>query len=157
MQGCTAGGRPDHEISSFFVGAQAHRQLESGQLDTAKRTYREILAMLQTHPVSPPQQANLAVVYSSLGRIAQMRGRLDEAADWATQSLAIKKKLGDKPGMAASYHLLGMVARDRDLLDKAAYWYARSLAITEKLGDRRGMAISYHELGMVAQDRGTAG
>jgi tetratricopeptide (TPR) repeat protein len=147
-------GSPRGDLWSFFVGAQALRQLGSGQLDTAERTYRELLAMLQTHPISPPQQTNLAVVYSSLGRIARERGRLDEAADFAAQSLAIKKKLGDRPGMAASYHLLGMVAQDRGQLDKASYWYARSLAITEKLGNRRGMAISYHELGLVAHGRG---
>ena len=147
-------GSATRDLWSFFVGAQAQRQLNSGQLDAAERTYREMLAMLQAHPVSPPQQANLAVVYSSLGMIARMRGRLDEAADWATQALAIRKKRGDRPRMAASYHLLGMIARDQGLPDKATYWHKRSLTITEKLGDRPGMAASYHELGMAAQDQG---
>ena len=126
----------------FFVGAQAQRQMDSGRLDAAERTYREILAMLQAQPASPQQQGNLAVIYHQLGMVAQDRGRLDEAADWYARSLAISEELGDRPGMAASYHQLGMVAQDRGRLDEAADWYARSLAIKEELGDRPGMAAA---------------
>ena len=45
-----------------------------------------------------------------LGMVAQLRGRLDEAADWYARALAISEELGDRPGMASSYHELGKVA-----------------------------------------------
>jgi len=137
-----------------FTGWQAYRQLVSGQLDTAERTYREILAMLQAQPASPLQQGRLAVAYSALGRIAWARGRLDEAADWFARSLAVEEELGDRRGMAATYDELGIVAHDRRRLGEAANWFARSLAIREELGDQPGMAATYHQLGMVAHDRG---
>ena len=137
----------------FFAGEQAQRQMDSGRLDAAERTCREILAMLCAQPTSP-QQGNLAITYNLLGVVAQLRGRWDEAADWYARALAIFEELGDGPGTASSYHELGNIAYLRGRLDEAADWYARSLAICEKLGDRPKIAISYHQLGMIAQDRG---
>jgi tetratricopeptide (TPR) repeat protein len=137
----------------FFAAEQAQRQMGSGRLDAAERTYREILTMLEANP-TPPQQGNLAVMYHQLGMVAQARGRLDEAADWYARSLAICEELGDRPKMANNYHQLGTVSQARGRLDEAADWYARSLAIKEELGDRPKMANSYHQLGRVAQARG---
>ena len=111
-------------------------RVDSGRLDEAERTYREILAMLQAQPISPQQQGRVAVAYHRLGMVAQDRGRLDEAADWYARSLAIVEELGDRPGLAVSYHQLGTVAYQRGRLDEAADWSARSLAIAEELGDR---------------------
>ena len=127
--------------------------MDSGRLDAAERTCREILAMLCAQPTSP-QQGNLAITYNLLGIVAQLRGRWDEAADWYARALAIFEELGDGPGTASSYHELGNIAYLRGRLDEAADWYAPSLAICEKLGDRPKIAISYHQLGMIAQDRG---
>jgi tetratricopeptide (TPR) repeat protein len=137
-----------------FAGEQAQRQIDSGRLDAAERTYRETLAMLQATPTSPQQQRYLATTYYQLGMVAQDRGRLDEAADWQARSLAIREELGDQRRTASSYHQLGNVAYQRGRLDEAADWYARSLAIREELGDRPGMTGSYHQLGNVAYQRG---
>ncbi len=136
-----------------FAGAQAQRQMYSGRLDAAERTLREILAMLQAEPASP-QQRQLAGVYHNLGMAAQAQGRPKEAADWCTRSLAIKEKLGDRPGMAASYHLLSMVAQARGRPKEAADWCTRSLAIFKELGDRPNVAIVCDQLGMAAQAQG---
>ena len=138
----------------FFVAAQAQRQLNSGQPETAERTYRQILAMLQAQPASPQQQKRLGLTYHLLGRVAQDQGQLDEAADCYTQSLAILEKLGDRPEMAASYDQLGIVAVERGRLDEAPDWFARSLTVREELGDRPGMAASYQQLGTAAWTRG---
>jgi tetratricopeptide (TPR) repeat protein len=138
----------------FFVGDQARRQVTSGGLDAADRTYREILAMLQAQPTSPAQQEHLAVAQHQLGRVAEEQGQLDEAADWYARALAIEEKLGDRLKMAGAYHQLGNVASVRGWLDEATEWYARALAIRAELGDRPGMAASYHQLGSVAFVRG---
>jgi len=150
----------DHPAGSlwlFFSGSEANRQRTSGHLDAAELTYRKILAMLQAQPHSPSRQNRLARTHHQLGWVAQDRGRLDEAEDWYTRSLAIQDDLGDRPLMAASYHHLGIVAEMRGRLDEAEDWHTRSLAIKDDLGDRPGMATSYHELGMVAQMRGQLG
>jgi tetratricopeptide (TPR) repeat protein len=100
------------------------------------------------------QQTHLATAYHQLGMIAQERGRLGEAEDWYTKSLAIKEDLGNRPGMAVTYHNLGAIVQDRGRLEEAEDWYTKSLAIEEDLGNRLGMAGSYHQLGVVAQERG---
>jgi len=138
----------------FFIAALAQRQEKIGRPDVAERTYREILTVLQAQPESPRLQGSLAATRHLLGRVAQDRGRLDEAADWYTRSLAVEEQTGDQHRMALTYHELGRVAQARGRLGEAADWYAKSLAIREQLGDRPGMATSYHQLGRVAQDRG---
>ena len=138
----------------FFTTAQAGRQVTSGRLGDAERTCREILAMLQAQPTSPMRQRRRAVIYHDLGVISQERGRMDEAADWFAQSLAIEEELGDRPGIARTYHQLGIVAELSGQLAKAADWYSRSLAITEELGDRPMMAGTYNQLGTVAHRQG---
>jgi tetratricopeptide (TPR) repeat protein len=138
----------------LFAGKHAQRQADSGRLDAAEHTYREILAMLQAQPASPQQQSRVAVTFFWLGSVAQGRGRLDEAADRYTRALAIFEELGDQPEIATSYHQLGIVAQERGQLEEASDWYARSLAIREELGDRPGLADSYHQLGVVAYLRG---
>lgn len=138
----------------FFAGSQARRQVSSGHLDAAALSYHEILGMLEAQPSSPLRESRLAVAYHQLGRVAQDRGRLDEAADWYNKSLRIKEETGNRLGMASSYHQLGRVAQAQGRLDEAADWYARSLQFDEELGDRRGMVLTYQGLGMVAQERG---
>src|SRR5258708_8667946 len=120
----------------FFTGSQGGRQLSSGHLDAADRTYGDILAMLQAQPASPPQQHRLAVAYHQLGWVAQDRGRPDEAAGWYARSLAITEELGDRPAMASSYHQLGNLAQIRGRQDEAPDWNARSLAIPADLPHR---------------------
>ena len=138
----------------FFTGAQANRQVNSGRLEEAGRTHGEILAMLQAQPTSLEQQRRVGVSCHLLGVVAQLRGRLDEAAEWYARSLAIREELGDRPGLASSYGQLGVVAQLRGRLDEAAEWSARSLAISEELGDRPRAALSYYHIGVVAEDRG---
>ena len=145
---------PAGELWLFFAGAQATRQMYSGQLDKAQRTQREILAMLEAQPDSPSRQHRLAVTYHLIGSAALEQRRLDEAKDWYTRSAVLNEELGNQPRLAMCYHQLGMVAQDRGRLEEAEDWYTRSLAIEEELGDRPGQASSYHQLGMVAQFRG---
>jgi tetratricopeptide (TPR) repeat protein len=138
----------------FFTGDQANRQLESGRLDQAERTYQQILASLQTQPASAQRQARLAISYHQLGMVNQERGELDDAEDWYTKALAIKEELGDRASTANTYHQLGMTAEDRGGLEDAEDWYTKALAIKEELGDRPGTAGTYHQLGNVAHRRG---
>jgi tetratricopeptide (TPR) repeat protein len=136
----------------FFTGAQAGRLQRSRHFDDAEHRYQQILAMLQAQPASPEQQ--LAVAHNNLGLIALHRGRLDDAENWFSRSLAIRTELGHQPGMADGYRHLGIVAQDRGRLEDAENWYAKALTINEKSGNRPGMATSYHLLGSIARDRG---
>ena len=145
---------PEGALWLHFVGRQAERQLERHHLDDSERTYQQILIMLQAQPASRHWRLLSAECFQYLGRVAQLRGRLDEAEDWHRKALVIKEELGDKPGTASTYYQLGVVAQNRGLLAEAEDWYRKSLVIKEELGDKAGTANSYHQLGRVAQLRG---
>ncbi|HXL92093.1 MAG TPA: tetratricopeptide repeat protein [Streptosporangiaceae bacterium] len=153
------GGAPplDSEAGAlwlFFTGAQAGRLQRSRHFDDAELPYRQILAMLLAQPASPEQRRQLAVAHYNLGMIAQGRGRLDDAENLFSTSLAITTELGHRRGMADSYGQLGIVAQHRGRLDDAENWYAKALIINEELDNRPGMATSYHLLGAIDRDRG---
>ena len=141
---------PAGDLWLFFTSDQADQQTGSGHLDQAERTYQQMLASFQTQQASAQRQRRLATTYHQLGNVAHRRGRLDDAEDWYTKSLAIKEELGDRPDMATTYHQLGMTAENRGRLDDAEDWYTKALAINEELGNRPGMAGTYHQLGNVA-------
>jgi tetratricopeptide (TPR) repeat protein len=145
---------PPGALWLFMTGEQANRQHQAARLDDAEHTYRQLLDMLQAQPSSRQQQSHIATAYHLLGMIARSRGRLEEAEARSRKSLAVRKDLGDRPGMASSYHELGWVAHDQGRLEEAEAWHQKSLAIVEDLGDRPHMAGGYHHLGMVAQARG---
>ena len=56
---------PAGSLWLFFVFAQAHRQVITGQVDAADLAYREVLALEEALPVSKSQQHRLAVTYTS--------------------------------------------------------------------------------------------
>ena len=91
---------PAGDLWRYSTSARATRQLITGHLDIAEKTYHEIVAMAQASPSSRKQQNSLAVHYFQLGRIAQDRGRLDKATDWFRRALAINEELGDQTGKA---------------------------------------------------------
>ncbi|MDB4872941.1 MAG: hypothetical protein JWL97_3945, partial [Gemmatimonadales bacterium] len=135
---------PAGQLWMFLVGSQANRHLTAGRLDQAEHTYLDILHTLQQQPETPQQRRHLATAHHQLGRVAQDRGRLEDAENWYRQSLTIREDLGDRPHMASSYHQLGTVAQHRGRLEDAENWYRQSLTIREDLGDRPHMATSYH-------------
>ncbi|MEU1010976.1 tetratricopeptide repeat protein [Streptomyces sp. NPDC005890] len=145
---------PAGSLWLFLVGSQANRQMRAGQLDQAGDTYRDILNALQRQSSTPQQRAHLATTYHLLGRVAENRGRLEEAEDWYGQSLTVNKNLNNRPGMASTYHHVGRVAELRGRLAEAEDWYRQSLTINKNLNNQPAMAISYHHLGTVAQARG---
>jgi tetratricopeptide (TPR) repeat protein len=145
---------PAGALWRFLVTSQARRATEAHRLDEAEAVHLAIRDMLATQPESPQQRARLSEAYQGLGRVAEERGRLDEAEDLYRRSLAIDEELGDQPGLAGSYHQLGTLALRRGQLEEAEEWYRRSLAIEEELDHRQGLANTYHQLGYVSHARG---
>jgi hypothetical protein len=98
----------------------------------------------------------MAASYHQLGRVAQDRGRLDEAADWYARSLAIGEELGDRPGMAVTYSQLGLLAEEQHDPDRALEWTVRCVALFDDVphpGSGTGpgqLARLTHQLGIQA-------
>ena len=70
------------------------------------------------------------------------------------ESLAIRRQLGDRKGMAVSLNNLGNVAAVQGEFASARALYEECLVIWRELGDRWGMAASLNNLGNVDLDQG---
>ena len=73
------------------------------------------------------------------------------------ESLAIKRELGNKFGIATSLSNLGSVAADQGDYGGARVLYEESLTIVRELGNKSGIATSLHGLGNVAKNEGDYG
>ena len=125
-------GTPAGNLWLFLTVAQANREIRAHRLDLAEHTYLEIQQALRRQPESPRQHSHLAVVYHQLGKVAQDRGRLDDADDWYRKALTIKEDLGNRPGMANSYYQLGLLAEARGRPSEALAWTVRCVALFDE-------------------------
>ena len=147
-------GTAADELWLYTFARQAGRQLAAGRLDQAAEAYQQALAYLQGRTATDWTRGNLAVVYHQLGKVAEARGRLDEAEDRYRASVAISEEVGDRAVAATNYQQLGEIAQARGRLEEAADWSRRSLAIKEQRGDLSGMATTYDLLSRIAYTAG---
>lgn len=70
------------------------------------------------------------------------------------QSLAIRRRLGDRKGIGVTLGNLGMIASDEGDLAAALALHGESLAIARELGNRVGVAASLANLGIASQGQG---
>ena len=70
------------------------------------------------------------------------------------EGLAIRRKLGDRRGIAVSLHNLGLVACDQGDYPSARALHEESLAVFRELGERPGIAHSLNNQGDVAYHQG---
>jgi len=70
------------------------------------------------------------------------------------ESLAIRRELGDRSGIAASLNNLGSVVHNQGDYPAARALHEEGLAIRRELGDRSGIASALNNLGNVAVNQG---
>jgi predicted ATPase/DNA-binding SARP family transcriptional activator len=93
------------------------------------------------------------------GMLACDQGDYGTAKALYEESLAIRRELGDRPGIANSLHNLGLVANFQEDYAASRALYEESLAIRREMEDRQGIASSLNNLGNMAYavgDYGTA-
>jgi predicted ATPase/class 3 adenylate cyclase len=95
-----------------------------------------------------------AYVLNAAGVLANLQGDYPAARALHEQSVAIRRVVGDRFGMAGSLGNLGIVALNQGDYPAARALYEESLAIVRELGDRSGIAKSLCNLGNVAQEQG---
>ena len=95
-----------------------------------------------------------AKALSGAGSLAHYQGDYRAARAFHEESLALRRELGDRSGIAASLNNLGNVAYLEGDYSLARARYEESLAIRRQLGDRSGIATSLNNVGLVALDQG---
>jgi predicted ATPase/class 3 adenylate cyclase len=87
------------------------------------------------------------------GVLAWAQGDYQAAQRFHEQSLAIRSRLGDRPGIATSLNNLGLLARSQEDYVSARSYFEQGLAIYRELRDRARTAMVLTNLGVVMQDR----
>ena len=83
----------------------------------------------------------------NLGMIEDFEGNYSVAQAHYEKSLAIKRQIGDQPGIAINLSNLGGVMQYRGAYDAAQQYQNESLAIRQAIGDRWGIGSAHKKLG----------
>jgi tetratricopeptide (TPR) repeat protein len=89
---------------------------EATEFQKAEDAYYRALPLLKT---APSYQAEYAETFDSLGSLYLYTGRVDDAEKARKAALAVRKKLGDRSGMAVSQVHLADIALKRHQFKKA--------------------------------------
>ena len=94
--------------------------------------------------------AACALVLTGAGVLAWMQGEYERAESLLDQSLALKRALDDRAGIAFSLNCLGSLAGDQGRCERAAALYQEAMALYRAQGDRHGIQLVLNNLGYVA-------
>jgi predicted ATPase/DNA-binding CsgD family transcriptional regulator len=110
------------------------------------------LARLLTLPGAQAPTAERAAALDGQSVLARRQGNYAVAQAAQEQSLAIRRQLGDRRGIARSLIGLGEVARARGDYAEARTLDEESLALMRELGDRAGLARVLNSFGALLAD-----
>jgi predicted ATPase/class 3 adenylate cyclase len=88
------------------------------------------------------------------GNLALPRGDYARAAAHYEEALALRRTLGDQPGIAMLLNNLGFLAQDQGDRPRARALHEEALILRRALGDERGVALSLYNLGEMTKDLG---
>jgi predicted ATPase len=88
------------------------------------------------------------------GSLAWAQGDYVKSQALYEQSLALRRNVGDKRGIAASLNNLGTVAQSQQDRATAQRFYEEALALFRELGDQLYLARLLNNLGVMAQEAG---
>jgi predicted ATPase/class 3 adenylate cyclase/tetratricopeptide (TPR) repeat protein len=124
-----------------------------GHLTEGRERLAELLALEQAdggEPVTAERRAARASALNGAGALAWHQGDYAGAGALYEESLAIRRELGDTPGVAASLSNLGLMEYEQGDYASGAALLEESLSLRRELGDRNGIAASLSNLGMIA-------
>jgi tetratricopeptide (TPR) repeat protein len=127
-----------------LAGALWRFWLVHGYLFEGRRSLVEQLAL----PADPSAWQARAKALHGAGVLARNQGDYPAAGLLHEESLAIKRRHGDRRGIAASLNSLGNVASERGDHAAARSFHEEGLAIYRTLDDRHGTATALNNLGI---------
>jgi predicted ATPase/DNA-binding XRE family transcriptional regulator/uncharacterized protein HemY len=112
---------------------------------------RWLEAVPADHMVSAAERAS---VLHAAGMLAWRQGDYDQARAWHEESLALRRELEDRQGIASSLENLGMVAWRQSDYQQARSLHEQSLAMRRELDDLPGTASSLYNLSIAMGEQG---
>ena len=140
--------QPEPELTLRLAGALGRFWEVHGHLNEGQRRLEKALSRCTT---ASPSIRSAAL--QAAGILAFVRGDYDRAVALHEESLALRRTLADRAGIAASLHNLSRVRIYQGDREGAETMCAESLALRRELGDVRGIALSLNTLGVIARNR----
>jgi predicted ATPase/class 3 adenylate cyclase len=137
------------EAGLAMAGALSQFWHLRGYWSEGRQSLARALALAPEEP-SPSRARALAA--ASL--LAQRQGDYAASRALGEESLAIRRALNDREGIAATLNLLGSAAAQQGDFAGAQPLLEESLAIQRELGNRHGMANLLNNLGLIAAQQG---
>jgi predicted ATPase/class 3 adenylate cyclase len=120
-----------------------------GHLREGRERLQALLALPAPDGQSP-KDATRAAALNALGNMARHQGEYTLAQSAYEESVAIRRELDDRPGVAGSLSNLGVVAALEGDFAVARAFFEESLRIRLALGDQLDIANSHQNLGRCA-------
>jgi len=118
------------------------------------REGRERIAAALARPEAQAMTAGRAEALHGAANLASRQADMAAAAALHSESLAIRRALGDELGTARSLVGLGIVAMTRGDLEGAQRCHLETLALYRRLGNQPGLGDVLNNLGSIAHQRG---
>ena len=99
-------------------------------------------------------QRILSSAYNNIGYVYDTKSDVKNAILYAEKSLAIKRSIGDKKGVANSLNNLASIYEDQGNILKSLEYYQKSLKIREEINDKDGLSSSLNNIGYIYFNQG---
>jgi predicted ATPase/Tfp pilus assembly protein PilF len=139
---------PQSELGVRLAGALWRFWSVRGYLTEGREQLAQALAR------APAATASRAKALETAGSLAYRQADYRSARSLQKESLAIRRAIGDRRGIAASLRNLGLVSLHQGDYGAARSLHEESLAMNRELGNRWGIAASLRDLGSVAHTEG---
>jgi len=83
----------------------------------------------------------------TLARVYLEQKKYDKVKEYLFKSLSMKKKLGNKVGIASTLNNIGNFYRDRNNYKEAEKYYLKSLKIKEEIGNKENIILTLADFG----------
>jgi predicted ATPase/DNA-binding CsgD family transcriptional regulator len=140
--------QPEVDMATRLAGSLWPFWATRGHLREGRASLAEVLALGEADSGSAAARAK---VLSGAGALAFDQGDYAAARALHDQALAIRRRLGDRPGVARSLSYLGDVAHQQGDYQAAQGLHQESLALERAAGDRRGIAHVLNRLGLTVR------
>jgi predicted ATPase/uncharacterized protein HemY len=157
-QGSNAGTESPAEIALRIAGALWRFWLVRGYFSEGREELEEALSASASSDMGEasgnPLAASRAKALNGAGRLADREGDHAAARLFYDESLALRRELGDKKGVAETLRSIGILASNEGDYPTAHSMYEQSLELMRELGDKSGVAETLNSLGGVALREG---
>jgi len=114
-------------IKALLVKGRIFRRV--GDNERAKENYLKALDLCSSNDLDGESK-----ILNNLGNIEHVTGNFDKAVEYYVRSLELKRKAGDKRGMAAGYFNIGAIKSDMKQLDAARDDFLKAIELAKETG-----------------------